>query len=114
MNARANPFADLAEPPEFTTKPRPEKPVEKANVTRFAEEQGFPSREPPKPPKAPRRKPRTYRTGRNTQFNAKATPEAIARFYKAADERKVTLGRLLELALDALEREPTNRTPDPE
>jgi hypothetical protein len=111
MNARANPFADLTDLPEFTTKPRPEKPMEKASVARLAEEQGFPSREPPKPPKATRRKPRIYRTGRNTQFNAKATPEAITRFYKAADERKVTLGRLLELALDALEREPPTKEP---
>ena len=50
------------------------------------------------------RKRRVYRTGRNQQFNIKATTETVGRFYKMADERKVALGALLEEALDALEK----------
>jgi hypothetical protein len=103
MSTRVDPFAGLGEPPAFATKPKPEKPIEKERVAIFAEEQGFPSRQAPRAPRDTRRKPRIYRTGRNTQFNAKATPETIARIYKAADERKVTLGRLLELAIDSLD-----------
>lgn len=44
-----------------------------------------------------------HRTGRNQQFNIKASAETIARFYSLADERRVALGELLEQALDALE-----------
>jgi hypothetical protein len=64
----------------------------------------FPSRQAAKAPSAPRRKRRVYRTGRNQQFNAKATPETIEKIYKLANEKNVPLGELLRLALDALER----------
>jgi hypothetical protein len=50
-----------------------------------------------------RRKRRVYTTGRNRQFNIKATAETVERFYKLADEHDVPLGELLELALYALE-----------
>jgi hypothetical protein len=104
MNTRVDPFADLAEAPVFALKPKPSAPVEKESIARLAEEQGFPSREAPRNAKMSRRKPRLHRTGRNQQFNAKATPETIQRFYKMADEKKVPLGELLRLALDALEK----------
>jgi hypothetical protein len=100
MSTRINPFANLAEPPVFTTKPRRETPVTEEAITRIAEEHNFPSRQAVK---APKRKPRIYRTGRNQQFNAKATPETIQRFYKVADEKRVPLGELLKQGLDALE-----------
>jgi hypothetical protein len=103
MNTRVNPFANLAEPPVFTPKPRKEKPVEEEAIARIAEQNNFPSRQAAKSPNAVRRKPRIYRTGRNQQFNAKATPETIQRFYKAADEKRVPLGELLKQGLDALE-----------
>jgi hypothetical protein len=45
-----------------------------------------------------------HRTGRNQQFNIKATAETIVRFYRLADERRMALGELLEQALDALEK----------
>lgn len=51
----------------------------------------------------PRRTAR-HRTGRNQQFNIKATAETIVRFYRLADERRMALGELLEQALDALEK----------
>ena len=103
MNERVNPFANLNEAPVFKTKPRKEKPVAEETVARIAEENNFPSRQAPKSSAPPRRKPRIHRTGRNQQFNAKATPETIQRFYKLADEKRVPLGELLKQGLDALE-----------
>jgi len=102
MNERVNPFANLTDPPTFTTKPKTEKPVEEATIAKLAEQNNFPSRQATKA-KAERRKPRIHRTGRNQQFNAKATAETINRIYKLADEKKVPLGELLRLAVDALE-----------
>lgn len=104
MSARVNPFANLTEPPVFTTKARTEKPVQTESIERIAEEHNFPSRQASKPLKEPRRKRRVYTTGRNRQFNIKATSETVERFYKLADERGIPLGALLQLALDALER----------
>ena len=105
MNARVNPFLNLADAPVFTTKAKTDKPVPTATIERIAEENNFPSRQATKAPaKEPRRKRRVYTTGRNRQFNIKATSETVDRFYKMADERKVPLCELLEQALDALER----------
>jgi hypothetical protein len=78
-------------------------------MERISEENNFPSRQAAKMTSTPRRKRRIYRTGRNQQFNAKATRETIEKVYKLADERGVTLGELLSLALDALEREGDSR-----
>jgi hypothetical protein len=104
MNGRVDPFALLNEPlPQFKTKAKSDKPIAKETIERIAEENNFPSRQA-KAPSTPRRKPRIYRTGRNQQFNAKATPQTIEKFYKLANEKNVPLGELLRLALDALER----------
>jgi hypothetical protein len=103
MSTRVNPFADVKDVPVFTTKPRKGTPVEKEEVDRIAAENNFPSRQAPRMAKEPKRKPRIHRTGRNQQFNAKATPETIQRFYKAADDRRVPLGELLKQALDSLD-----------
>jgi hypothetical protein len=103
MSTRVNPFADLKEPPPFTTKPKKETPVAEDAIARIADDNNFPSRQAPKPA-VPRRKPRRYRTGRNQQINIKATGEVIENFLKTADERHVPLGELLRLALDALDR----------
>jgi hypothetical protein len=100
---RVNPFVDIDEPPVFTTKPKPEKPAEKASIARLGEEHNFTSRQAPKTPKESRHKARTHRTGRNVQFNCKATPETVQRFYKSADDRSVVLGELMRLGLDALD-----------
>jgi len=101
MSGRVDPFAILKEPLPFTTKAKTDKPVAKETIERIADENNFPSRQAVK---APRRKRRVYRTGRNQQFNAKATPETVEKFYKLANDRNVPLGELLRLALDALER----------
>jgi hypothetical protein len=103
MNTRVNPFATLADPPVFTTKQKEDKPVEKEVIARIAEENNFPSRQATKTSKEPPRKRRVHRTGRNRQFNIKATNETVERFYKMADEKHVPLGELLEQALDALD-----------
>jgi hypothetical protein len=105
MNARVNAFADLnTSLPAFTVKPRKEKPFAEEAISRMAEENNFPSRQAPKAAREPRRKRRVYTTGRNRQFNIKATADTVDRFYRMADERKVALGVLFEQALDALER----------
>lgn len=109
MNRRINPFANIADPPTFTTKPKKEKPIEEETLAQFAEQNNFPSRQPAKPLKAERRKPRIHRTGRNQQFNAKATKETIDKIYKLANEMNVPLGELLRLAVDALERAGASR-----
>jgi hypothetical protein len=104
MNTRVNPFATLSDPPVFTTKTKTEKPIATETMERIAEDNNFPSRQAAKPPKEPRRKRRVYTTGRNRQFNIKATAETVERFYKMADQRHVPLCELLEQALDALDR----------
>jgi hypothetical protein len=110
MSGRVNPFADLTSPlPSFTIKPKKEKPVEEETIARIAAEHNFPSRQAPKISREPKRKRRVYTTGRNRQFNIKATAETVERFYKMADERKVPLCALLEEALDALERAGVSR-----
>jgi hypothetical protein len=109
MNERVNPFANLADPPEFAPKPKKEKPVIDPAIEQIAEDNNFVSRQPPKVARTLRRKPRVYRTGRNRQFSAKLTEETVNRIYKAADERGVVIGEILRLAMDALEREGASR-----
>ena len=102
---RANPFADAASAlPTFPTKPKASEPVAAEQIERIAKEHNFPSRQPVKAKPRPPRRLARHRTGRNQQFNIKATTETIERFYKLADERRVALGALLEQALDALEK----------
>jgi hypothetical protein len=103
MNTRVNAFANLAEPPVFATKTKTEKSVPPETIERIAEENNFPSRQAAKTPREPPRKRRVYTTGRNRQFNIKATPETVERFYKMADDRRVPLCELLEQALEALD-----------
>jgi hypothetical protein len=86
--------ADLSAPP-------PEQ------VKAVAEAARFRSREPAatKPPATPKRQPRRYRTGRNVQFNVKASQEIVDAFYAISDREGWVLGETLEHALDALQRE---------
>jgi hypothetical protein len=46
-------------------------------------------------------------TGRNLLISIRLTGAVKERFYKAADERRVALCELLELALDALDQKET-------
>lgn len=103
MNQRVNPFANVTAAPVFEVKPKKESQIANETIERLAEENNFPSRQAPKTAKEPRRKRRLYTTGRNRQFNVKVSNETLDRFYKMADEKRVPLCELLELALDALE-----------
>lgn len=104
---RINPFADLA---DFEKKPaaKPVRPVEKDQIEKIAQENGFPSRQPAKaiPEAIALSRPiRRYRTGRNQQINIKATSATIERLYRLADAERLPLGELLERAIDAFERD---------
>lgn len=108
---RINAFADISDPPAFTTKPKSDKTVAEETIKQVAEENNFLSRQPARTPKELKRKPRTHRTGRNQQFNAKATAETIDKIYKLADELRIPLGELLRRAVDALERAGASLSP---
>lgn len=105
MTERANPFANLSRPPILETRARKDKPVANETIEGIAADHNFPSRQARRQPNVPKRKPRLYRTGRNCNFGVKASNDTIERYHKMADDRGVTRARLLELALDALERE---------
>jgi hypothetical protein len=53
----------------------------------------------------PQRAHRRHRTGRNVQFNIKATQEAIDAFVTVSDEQGWVFGETLERAVAALKRE---------
>lgn len=106
--SRVNPFENLAEDFPVKSKNQTKKLVEneKERIDRIAEENNFPSRQAAKEVSAiaGKRQQRRHRTGRNQQLNIKATDQAIEKFYRLADKENVTLGELLERALDALEK----------
>jgi hypothetical protein len=91
----------------FAPKPGPDRSAPPAEQVRaVAEAASFRSREPALPPPvAPKRTPRRYRTGRNVQFNLKASQETVDAFYAISDRQGWVLGETLEHALAALERE---------
>lgn len=72
-------------------------------VRAIAEAAHFRSREQPAPP--PKRVQRRHRTGRNVQFNVKASQETVDAFYAISDAKGWVLGETLEHALAALKRE---------
>lgn len=102
---RADPFAGDLDLSDFKPTP-PKKPAaQKETIRRVSEANNFPSRAPERPKVAA--KPvtqRRRRTGRNVQFNIKATPETVARFTALADKHDLVFGELLDRALDAFER----------
>jgi len=91
----------------FVPKPGPDRSAPPAEQVRaIAEAASFRSREPTPPPTAaPKRAPRRYRTGRNIQFNVKASQETVDAFYAISDQQGWVLGETLEHALAALKRE---------
>ncbi len=87
------------------TNPAP--PADK--VKAVAEEARFHSREPkPTVSAESKRVPRRHRTGRNIQFNVKASQETLDAFYAITDRQGWVLGETLEHALAALQRELDN------
>jgi hypothetical protein len=107
-NPRASIFADDdLDVSDFAPKAGPDKsaPVP-AQVKAIAEAARFHSREPVLPPTpAAKRVPRRYRTGRNVQFNVKASQDTVDAFYSISDSKGWVLGETLEHALAALQRE---------
>lgn len=93
---------------EFAPKPVSRPVVARETIRQASEQSGFPSRAPEKRVATKPVQQRRRRTGRNVQFNIKATPETIARFTSLADKRGLVFGELLERALDALERSPSS------
>ena len=75
-------------------------------VKAVAEEANFRSREATSHPKTESKRPRRqHRTGRNIQFNVKASQETLDTFYTVSDRQGWVLGETLEHALAALLRE---------
>jgi hypothetical protein len=98
----------------FAPKPAPDAAAPNAEKVREVSEAAqFRSREPnapaPKTTAPPKRAPRRHRTGRNVQFNVKASQETIDSFYAISDRQGWVLGETMEHALAALERELTKR-----
>jgi hypothetical protein len=90
---RVDPFAGDLDLSDFKPNP-PKKPAaEKTAIRQASEAHDFPSRAPDLHAKPSLRR---RRTGRNVQFNIKATAETIARFTALADRRGVAFGELLE------------------
>jgi hypothetical protein len=89
---------------DFSTKKKNEigRPViENDEIDRIAKDNNFTSRKMLSE-KEPVVKQRRYRTGRNRQFNIKATDHTINEFYRIADIENVPLGEILDIALKAL------------
>ena len=77
----------------------------KEQVKKVSEDASFRSREPTPPAQPPqKRPPRLHRTGRNVQFNVKASQEAIDAFYRISDEQGWVLGETFERSVAALEQ----------
>jgi hypothetical protein len=76
---------------------------QKEHIQEAAKASGFRSREAGEKPQVPRV--RRRRTGRNTQFNIKTTPETIEAFCRVADANGWGLGETLEHAVMLLELE---------
>lgn len=100
--SRADPFGNDLDLTEFKPTPAKRPKVEASIIREVSEANNFPSRAAVKLQPAPTQ--RRRRTGRNVQFNIKATPETIARFTAIADKNGWVFGEALEHALDALER----------
>jgi hypothetical protein len=108
--SRVNPFENLSDEFPLKSKNQIKKSVEneKELIDRIAEDNNFPSRQATHKEDtvliAPVKQQRRYRTGRNQQLNIKATEQTINKFYHLADKENITLGELLERALDAFEK----------
>ena len=104
MMSDPDPFNGDLDLSDFKPAPVKKPPVQREAIRQVSEANNFPSRapEPAKPIMASQQ--RRRRTGRNVQFNIKATPETIARFTALADREGLVFGELLERALDAFER----------
>ena len=92
----------------FVPKGRDDAKAPRAEQVRpIAEAANFPSREgAAKPQTTPKRQARRYRTGRNVQFNVKASQATVDAFYAITEANPDwVLGYTLQRAIEALQRE---------
>ena len=104
---RVDPFGGDLDLSDFKPAPVKKPKPEAAIIREVSEANNFPSRAAGKPKaqkEAAASPQRRRRTGRNVQFNIKATPETIARFTALADKNGWVFGETLDRALDALEQ----------
>ncbi len=86
-------------------------------IQEASEKAGFPSREPQVRASKKKEKEKeryVHRTGRDTQFNTKCHPDVKKKFYEERERTKKPLGEILELAMDAYERERASQTTEAE
>ena len=108
---RASVFEDVPELDVSAFSPRKRADVKaptREEVKAVAEGANFPSRQAPAATTKPSKKraPRVYRTGRNVQFNVKASQETVDAIYTITDAHDGwVLGYTLERAVAALQRE---------
>jgi|GEM_PF-2986651 len=101
---RANPLDELGDLSDFRASGSQSKKIDKNQIDEIAKSTGFPSRQAAPVPQSAARPVRKYTTGRNQQINIKVTAEVADKLYRLADEAMVPLGRLVELALIAYEK----------
>jgi hypothetical protein len=102
---RADPLADL-DLTDFAPTPHKKPAAKPETIRKVSEENNFPSRAPqPAKAKEVARAQRRHRTGRNIQFNIKATQDTIDRFVAISERNNWVFGETLQHAIDALHRE---------
>jgi len=107
-NSRVNPFELSDFEPKSNEDLVGNVVINKDIADKISKDNGFPSREPVKNTE---KKQRRYRTGRNVQFNIKATAETVDLFYQIADKENITLGELLGKAIKAYHALANNSAP---
>lgn len=105
MNERRKTFGATPDPTDDDLgagdfKPRPIARPDPEAARRVAEEGGFTAGATSRAPGDTQRR---YRTGRTAQLNLKVTPENRARFAAMADEARISMNELFEIALNALQ-----------
>jgi hypothetical protein len=78
-------------------------PVPDRALRQIAEQSGFPSRSITNGQRSTYRQPMVYRTGRNTVFSVKTTPQTVDAFYDIAQSQGWKAGETFERALQALQ-----------
>jgi len=94
------------DPTDFSQFRKPARKVDLSVVDSANEALGYSAPKPiqaPAPAPAPQR--RLFRTGRNVQFNIKASAETVRRFVAISDAYEWPSGLTMEYAIDALEKE---------
>jgi len=89
--------------PKKTGRPAAQPPEQEA-IRAVSEPADFRSREPLKAP-VKKALPRRRRTGRNLQLNLKVDAKTLESFYQITDRQGWVLGKTLEMAIAALEKE---------